>query len=321
MFGVLVAALFFGKPEIILLVGVGSAIPDLDREYAFFSRSSFRDHQIHRALCHNYLFLGLLYLVNPFVALGAFLHTLLDALTTAKDRGVEWLYPFSRFVKKAANDERGKPLETKPGEIYLYQYDPIEFTRMSDRDLKERKPAPWRRTYGPALSGGLLDLGIFIASLFLFVLFSIVSAVLQGMFVGLSLSSYHFSTMFPLFLAIAGIATNMLVGELDRRKRRADDAKPSRAHNLTFAASLILMISAIVAGAYLNQQYVVVALGVRLFPYILVGTVIVIISALVAPKIYPRVAALREHNSEDDEEKIEQKKKQGSSSKVELLIV
>src|ERR1700688_1945098 len=129
MFGILVGALFFGKPEIILLVGLGSAIPDLDREYAFFSKASFRDHQVHRALCHNYLFLGLLYLVNPFVALGAFLHTLLDALTTVKDRGVEWLYPFSRFVKKAANDERGKPLETTKGEIYLYQYDPLEFTR------------------------------------------------------------------------------------------------------------------------------------------------------------------------------------------------
>ncbi|MFI5422118.1 MAG: metal-dependent hydrolase, partial [Nitrososphaerales archaeon] len=252
MFGVLVGALFFGKPEIVLLVGVGSAIPDLDREYAFFSRSSFRDHQIHRALCHNYLFLGMLYLINPFVALGAFLHTLLDALTTAKDRGVEWLYPFSRFVKKAANDEHGKPLETTPGEIYLYQYDPIEFTRMSDKDLKEKKPTPWRRTYGPALSGGLLDLGIFVGSFFLFIVSSIVSTVLQGRFVGLSLNSYHFSTMLPLLLAIAGIAVNMLVGELDRRKRRADDAGPTRIQEVTVAASLSLMISAIVVGAYLN---------------------------------------------------------------------
>jgi hypothetical protein len=320
MFGALVGALFFGKPEIVLLVGVGSAIPDLDREYAFFSRSSFRDHQIHRALCHNYLFLGLLYLINPFVALGAFLHTLLDALTTAKDRGVEWLYPFSRFVKKAANDEHGKPLETKPGEIYLYQYDPIEFTRMSDKDLKEKTPTPWRRTYGPALSGGLLDLGIFIVSFFLFIASLIVSAV-QGRFVGLSISSYHFSTMLPLLLAIAGIATNMLVGELDRRKRRADDAKPTRIHDLTFAASLILMIGAIIVGAYLNQQYVVIDLAERLFPYIAVGALIAIISAFVARKIYSRVSALREHHSEDNEEKKEETNKQGSSPKKEPLIV
>ena len=90
----LVGALFFGKLDLILLIAIGSAIPDMDREYGFFSKDYFRYHHIHRALCHNFLFLGILYLVNPFIALGAFLHTLLDALTTTKDRGVEWLYPF-----------------------------------------------------------------------------------------------------------------------------------------------------------------------------------------------------------------------------------
>ena len=104
MFGVLVGALFFGKPEIILLVGIGSAIPDLDREYGFLSKESFRKRQVHRALCHNFLFLGLLYLINPFLALGAFLHTFLDALTTARDRGVEWLYPFSRLIFSKTNE-------------------------------------------------------------------------------------------------------------------------------------------------------------------------------------------------------------------------
>lgn len=38
MFGMLIGALFFGKMEIILLVGIGSAIPDMDREYGFFSK-------------------------------------------------------------------------------------------------------------------------------------------------------------------------------------------------------------------------------------------------------------------------------------------
>lgn len=38
MSGILVGALFFGRPEIMLMIGVGSAIPDLDREYGFFSR-------------------------------------------------------------------------------------------------------------------------------------------------------------------------------------------------------------------------------------------------------------------------------------------
>jgi hypothetical protein len=35
MFGIAVGAIFFGKPEIMLLIGLGSAIPDLDREYGF----------------------------------------------------------------------------------------------------------------------------------------------------------------------------------------------------------------------------------------------------------------------------------------------
>ena len=41
MFGVFVGALFFGKPEIALMVGVGSVIPDLDREYGFLAKSLF----------------------------------------------------------------------------------------------------------------------------------------------------------------------------------------------------------------------------------------------------------------------------------------
>jgi len=100
----LIGAIFFGKLDVILLIAIGSAIPDMDREYGFFSRDTFRYHQIHRALCHNFLFLGILYLINPFLSLGAFLHTLLDALTTTKDRGVEWLYPFSRLVKRSIYD-------------------------------------------------------------------------------------------------------------------------------------------------------------------------------------------------------------------------
>jgi hypothetical protein len=68
LFGILVGALLFGRPEIALMVGVGSAINDLDREYGFFSKESFRRLQIHRALFHNFLFIGAVYLINPFLA-------------------------------------------------------------------------------------------------------------------------------------------------------------------------------------------------------------------------------------------------------------
>jgi membrane-bound metal-dependent hydrolase YbcI (DUF457 family) len=101
MFGIIVGALFFGSPVIALIVGVGSVIPDLDREYGFFSKEAFRRRQIHRALFHNLLFIGVVYLINPFFGIGAFLHSFLDSFTTTRDRGVEWLYPFSRMVTKA----------------------------------------------------------------------------------------------------------------------------------------------------------------------------------------------------------------------------
>ena len=41
MFGILAAGLFFGKPEIVLMFGIGSLIPDLDRDMVFSARSSF----------------------------------------------------------------------------------------------------------------------------------------------------------------------------------------------------------------------------------------------------------------------------------------
>ena len=168
MFGVLLAAVFFGKPEIILLlVGVGSAIPDPDREYGFLSKDSFRNLQVHRALFHNFLVLGLFYLINPFLAFGAFLHTFLDTLTTARDRGLEWLFPFSRVVKRSVYDNDGNRSELDPKEkIYFAQNEIHILTEKTTKDLKPSgPPLSWRRTYGPALSGRLLDLGIFVGSL------------------------------------------------------------------------------------------------------------------------------------------------------------
>jgi len=124
MFGILVGGLFFGKPEIMLMVGIGSLFPDLDREHGFFSKESFRRRQMHRASCHNFLFLAMVYLINPYLGVGAFLHVFLDSLTTTRDRGVEWLYPFSRLVKRAVYDSNGNRMELDPKhKIYFLQSD------------------------------------------------------------------------------------------------------------------------------------------------------------------------------------------------------
>jgi len=284
MFGLAVGALFFGKPEIILLVGVGSAIPDLDREYGFMSKESFRNRQPHRALCHNLLFLGLVYLVNPFVALGAFLHTFLDAFTTARDRGVEWLYPFTRLVRRAVYDYDGKRLPLDPNrKIYLLQNELPVLTEKTTKDIKpEEQALPWRRTYGPALSGRLFDQGLFIGSLTLLLLLLAFSALGFHQFIDLTIRPLSVSFYLPLVLGSVGIVMNFLVGEVDRKKLRKS-FKPDREYKALFFLSVgIIVLSVILAGA-MNTQVVVSTAGE--IPYIAIGAAAVALVAIVFVKI------------------------------------
>ncbi|MHB8565488.1 MAG: metal-dependent hydrolase [Nitrososphaerales archaeon] len=287
MLGVLVGAIFFGKPDIILLIGVGSAIPDLDREYGFLSENSFRDHQIHRALCHNYLFLGLLYLVNPFLALGAFLHTLLDALTTAKDRGVEWLYPFTRFAKKALYDESGKSLPRDPkSKVYFYQYDPIQLTRRSSEDLKQYKSAPWRRTYGPALSGGTLDIAIFLGSLALLGLLALVSKLGLHDFIDLTIRPPNYALDIPLLIGIAGIILELVIGEIDRKREERKLERRSRIYRALFTLAISLMLFSVVLAASLNPGPT--ANTISNLPYMAAGALTILIVAAIVIKLYSK---------------------------------
>ena len=108
----MVTAIFTGNPYFTLLAGIGSFIPDLDREYILVSPRTFREEELHRSLFHNLLFLSALFFVNIWLAVGAFLHSFIDSFTTEKDKGVEWLFPFSRLVKRgryvlAAKSEDG----------------------------------------------------------------------------------------------------------------------------------------------------------------------------------------------------------------------
>jgi hypothetical protein len=274
MFGVLLATVFFGKPEIILLVGIGSAIPDLDREYGFLSKESFRNIQVHRALFHNFLFLGLLYLINPFLALGAFLHTFLDAQTTARDRGVEWLYPFSRLVKRAVYDNDGNRLELDPKEkIYFLQNEMQILTKKTTKDLKPSgPPLPWRRTYGPALSGRLLDLGILVGSLGLTLLLLVFSVLGFYRFIDITIRPIDLNFYLPLLIGTAGIMVNFVGGEIDRQKL-AKNFKPYSLYKFLFYLSIGVMIFAVALGAIMNKQIVISTLS--RIPYIAAGIVLV----------------------------------------------
>jgi LexA-binding, inner membrane-associated putative hydrolase len=269
MFGIVVGSLFFGKPEIILLMAIGSMIPDLDREYAFLSKESFRRRQVHRAFCHNFVFLGIVYLVNPYLALGAFLHTLLDALTTARDRGVEWLYPFTRLVKRAVYDANGNRLELDPKQkIYFQQNEVFGLTRKTTQDIKPGEQLPWRRTYGPALSGKLLDEGILLGSAALTLLLLLISALGIRQFIDLSFPPLGLSFTLPLIVGAVGGLMNFVGGEVDRKKQ-ANHERLDGTYKAIFFLSIGLIIFAIFLGAIMNPQVATSALSD--VPYIATG--------------------------------------------------
>jgi hypothetical protein len=181
----MVVAVFTGNPYFTILAAIGAMIPDLDREYLLGDRATFKEEQWHRSLFHNLLFFAGVFFINEWLALGAFLHSLLDAFTTVKDRGVEWLFPFSRIVKRGRyslgpSEENDKCTVTlldqnPPDRVYFYNEDSPELTKLADPDLEETKAVPWRRTYGPALNGKLVDTWFFIGSLTLLVLYSLVN--------------------------------------------------------------------------------------------------------------------------------------------------
>ena len=293
LLGMLIGALFFGRLDVILLLGIGSAIPDMDREYGFFSKDVFRKHQLHRALCHNFVFLGVLYLINPFLALGAFLHTLLDALTTAKDRGVEWLYPFSRLVKKAVYDHQGKRMVLDPDtRIFMYQNDPVELTRKTAEDLKDYTPRPWRRSYGPALSGGILDFGIFIGATALLLFMLILTVIGAKSFIVLDSGELSYKTAEPLFIGASGILLVLVIGEI---KRHRDANRASRSPPLLYKVSYTFSLSLIGIGVFLGAYYdpVSVVKFEHDLPYLMAGILIVLLVALIVLRIYSSKSSVR----------------------------
>jgi hypothetical protein len=256
MFGALIGALFFGRWDIILLVAIGSIIPDMDREYGFFSKDYFRNHQLHRALCHNFVFIAVVFLISPYLALGAFCHALLDSINTAKDRGVEWLYPFSRLVKKSRYDHGGKKIaldiKTK---LYMYQDDPVELTRKTAEDMKDFTLRPWRRVYGPFYSGGIFDIGLFVGSTALILFLALLSVFRVRAFIDFNNTQFSSNFILPLSLGVVGIALFLGIGEIKRhREAKRASRSPPMLYKLSFVFSLSLIVCGVALGAYLNQS-------------------------------------------------------------------
>jgi hypothetical protein len=271
----------------------------MDREYGFFSKDYFRDHQLHRALYHNFVFIGILFLINPYLALGAFCHTLLDGINTAKDRGVEWLYPFSRLVKKARYDHGGKKIafdiKTK---VYMYQNDPVELTRKTAEDMKDFTLRPWRRIYGPFYSGGILDIGIFVGSTALILFLALLSVFGVRTFIDFYQPQFSFSFIGPLSIGVLGISLVLGVGEIKRHReaKRASRAPPML-YKLSFFLSLSLIAFAVGLGAYLNpSSYITFTSNL---PYLAAGILVLFLTAFIVLKIYSSKSAARMRNGHD----------------------
>jgi membrane-bound metal-dependent hydrolase YbcI (DUF457 family) len=121
-FGLLIGLVFLaGKPESVLLIGLGALLPDLDREYWYVCAQKYADEQYHRARFHNVFAIVVAYLVSPYLSISVFIHMLQDSFTTAKDRGVEWFYRATRFVKRGLYDQKMNPQKPDPKEkIYFF---------------------------------------------------------------------------------------------------------------------------------------------------------------------------------------------------------
>jgi len=244
LFGIAIGLVFFGHPEIAFLIGLGALLPDLDREYWFIPSQDYRDEQLHRALFHNVFIMALAYLMSPFLSLGVFLHALLDSFTTVKDRGVEWFWPVTRFVKRGRKDANGnnEPLDPKE-HVYFYQEDPKGLLENPDPELRQLggRPVPWRRTYGMALNSQLLDRGFLFGSIAIMVIWLFASG---GTHLAIPLASfpqfvrYLFDRYFRIWVGYVSIVIIFVAGELDRRYR----AKLLRVPGLTFMKIPILAV-------------------------------------------------------------------------------
>jgi hypothetical protein len=218
VFAFTVGLIFFGRLDVALLVTLGALVPDLDREYWFVKTRKYQDEQPHRARFHNVFIMAIGYLLSPFFALGIFLHSLQDSFTTVKDRGAEWFFPVTRWVKRGTLDADGNNQPNiEPGKIYFYQEDLNGLIEYADPDLQEpdNQPTPWRRVYGPALNSCLLDRGFLLGSILLATIWLIAADLTHAVTFNMPLVFYY-----PFIAGFAFFGLVYFAGELDRRDRK-----------------------------------------------------------------------------------------------------
>ena len=231
---------FFHNVEIALIMSIGALIPDLDREYLFVARDYIEKHQLHRSLFHNFAVIGVLYLFNPFLSLGALTHSLLDTFTSATDRGAEVLFPFTRFVSKYYYSIEGSVTgQVKKAEWWVE--DPWRLLKQtSDKIFRSLPSRHGDGLYGPFKNSRVVDWGIFFSS----IIFLGISYLVSGS------SLYSTSNFRPLSLiSLVGIAIFYMLGEWWRRKLINTKSKHTNWYVLgILIAGLVIFI---VGGFYL----------------------------------------------------------------------
>jgi hypothetical protein len=289
VFAFAVGLIFFGRPDVAFLVTLGALVPDLDREYWFVKTRKYQDEQPHRARFHNVFVMAAGYLLSPFFALGIFLHSLQDSFTTVKDRGCEWFYPLTRRVKLGTLDADGKPqLPIEPGTVYFYQEDPNGIVEHADPDLQEPddKPTPWRRVYGPALNGCLLDRGFLVGSILLVIVWLVTPDLSH-----VAIFTNTWSFYYPFIAGFAFFGLVYFAGELDRRDRKEPlriIPKTMIRHNNIFkkplfAASLVFLGVWLVL--YRMEIWANITLLFANWLTIILGTVAIAVVALVVIRL------------------------------------
>ena len=182
------------------------------------------------------------------------------------------------------NDE---PLDPRK-HIYFYQEDSKGLLENADPDLREPgdKPVPWRRTYGPALNGKLLDTGFLIGSILLIITWLFLAGTSREDNLWTFLAQN-----WSIFLAGFGsIGLVFASGELDRRFRSETSRKL-----LLDVGKVLLFLAGVALGLYglfIFRTTLYASLMANDWRFILLGTIIVAVVGVVVIKLQTRAGKI-----------------------------
>jgi len=138
VFGILVGALLFGRPEIALMVGIGAAINDLDREYGFFLARVLSTSTNTQGIISQFLVYRIVYLINPFLASAFSIHFWIHSQQQRQRRRVA--IPLFKNGIQAVYNSDGKKLPLDPKHrIYFFQMTCLDLRKELQKTLSQAK--------------------------------------------------------------------------------------------------------------------------------------------------------------------------------------